>query len=58
MEEKEVLIRHGEPNKFDIADYGAEIQIIGREDYTIYRQESKDPETPDWQLVGTFKIEE
>ena len=58
MEEKEVLIRHGEPNAYDIADYGTEIQIVGKTDYNLYRQTSTDSEKPKWELIGTYPIEE
>ena len=58
MEEKEILIRHGEPNNYDIADEGTEIQIIGKTDYTLYRQNSKNPEKPNWELIGTYPLDE
>ena len=58
MEEKEILIRHGEPNEYDMADFGSEIQIIGKTDYTLYRQVSKDSEKPKWELIGTYPIPE
>ena len=58
MDEKEILIRHGEPNNYDIAEYGTEIQIVGKTDYTLYRQTSHDENKPSWELVGTYPIEE
>lgn len=58
MTEKEILIRHGEPNnKLDIADYGTEIQLIGKDSYTIYRQTSQDGDNPNWELIGTYPID-
>ena len=59
MDKKEILIRHGEPNnELDIAEYGSEIQIVGKTDYTIYRQTSQDEMKPKWELIGTYPIEE
>jgi len=58
MDEKEILIRHGEPNDYDIAPYGSEINIIGKTDYTVYRQNSKDENKPNWELVGTYPLED
>lgn len=56
MKEKEILIRHGKPNAYDLAEYGTEIHIIGRSKCSIYQQTSKDPEKPNWELIDTYPI--
>lgn len=55
---KDTMIRHGEPNKLDLAPQGSQIQMIGRDTYKIYEQTSPDEDNPTWELMGEYKINE
>lgn len=55
-----ILIRHGEPSKYDHCEYGTlcKVMITPTERYDLYKQVSKDESEPIWNLVGTFGPED
>ena len=50
--EKNVIVRHGPPNKYDHAPMGSKLYVIVNDKQTeIYIQRSAQEDEPQWELV-------
>lgn len=59
MEDKNVpfieqIVRHGEPNQYDEANYGAQCKVFKGEEFDLYVQTSNTEYEPKWDFVGRF----
>lgn len=51
-----MLIRHGEPSKYDHSPYGTICKSVRAlsDEFEIYVQLSNDESVPSWEMVGIF----
>lgn len=51
-----MLIRHGEPSKYDYSPFGTICKCIKtlNDEFEIYVQMSNDEESPQWERLGIF----
>jgi hypothetical protein len=54
----DILVRYGEPSKYDHGPYGAICKVIkaATEQFDIYVQLSQHESNPQWHFVGAFAI--
>ncbi len=53
--DKNIILRYGEPSKFDEADFGTicKVKHLSHKNFDIYVQTNKDG-TPSWEYIDTF----
>jgi hypothetical protein len=57
--EKNIIIRHAPPNKYDHAPYGTELKVIENDKTVLlYVQRSVKEDEPKWELIDSYDNKE